>query len=76
MSRVCLLFCLLLPVASAAAANPAGDMVWIPGGEFTMGAPDPGGIDNNRVGMHATADSRPLHRVRISGFWIDRTEVT
>jgi len=54
---------------------PAG-MVWIPGGEFSMGAADPQGIDDNGVGMRATADSRPIHRVYVDGFWMDATEVT
>ena len=54
---------------------PAG-MVWIPGGEFSMGAADPQGADNNAVGMHATTDSRPIHRVYVDGFWMDATEVT
>jgi len=56
-------------------ATPAG-MVWIPGGEFSMGAADPHGPDDNEVGMHATADSRPIHRVYVDGFWMDATEVT
>lgn len=60
------------------AARPAGaapeGMVWIPGGEFSMGAQDPPGLDD--VGMKATADSRPIHRVYVDGFWMDRTEVT
>ena len=51
-------------------------MVWIPGGEFSMGAADPMGADNNDVGMHATTDSRPIHRVYIDGLWMDATEVT
>jgi formylglycine-generating enzyme required for sulfatase activity len=51
-------------------------MVWIPGGEFSMGAADPAGDDRNGVGMHATRDSRPIHRVYVDGFWMDRTEVT
>jgi len=51
-------------------------MVWIPGGEFSMGAADPLGQDANAVGMQATEDSRPIHRVRVGGFWMDRTEVT
>jgi formylglycine-generating enzyme required for sulfatase activity len=51
-------------------------MVWIPGGEFSMGAQDPSGIDNNLVGMHATADARPIHRVYVDGFFMDRTDVT
>ncbi|HET9253513.1 MAG TPA: formylglycine-generating enzyme family protein [Candidatus Eisenbacteria bacterium] len=59
-------------------ARPEGDspegMVWIPGGEFSMGAADvPGG---NEVDAHAVLDSRPVHRVHVDGFWMDRTEVT
>lgn len=44
---------------------PVG-MVWIPGGEFTMGG----------VGRLARPDEQPLHRVRVAGFWMDCTEVT
>ena len=61
--------------APAPAPAPEG-MVWIPGGEFSMGAADPTGADRNDVGMHATADSRPIHRVYVDGFWMDETEVT
>jgi sulfatase modifying factor 1 len=51
------------------------DMVWIPGGEFSMGARDP--LDRqDTVGMQATTDSRPVHRVAVDGFWMDETEVT
>ena len=49
-------------------------MVWIPGGEFSMGAAESPGM--NMVGMEATTDSRPIHRVYVDGFWMDRTEVT
>jgi len=56
------------------AAGPPG-MVWIPGGEFSMGARDP--MDTgDMVGMQATIDSRPVHRVYVDGFWMDATEVT
>jgi formylglycine-generating enzyme required for sulfatase activity len=55
------------------APAPPG-MVWVPGGEFSMGAADPPGMD--RVGMQATEDSRPIHRVYVDGFWMDRTVVT
>src|SRR5262249_28883050 len=60
------------------APEPAGGrpegMVWIPGGEFTMGCEDPrgsvcGGPDSMR-------DARPLHQVSVDGFWMDATEVT
>lgn len=44
---------------------PSG-MVWIRGGEFTMGSDHPLG----------RPDELPLHRVRVDGFWMDATEVT
>jgi formylglycine-generating enzyme required for sulfatase activity len=53
--------------------RPVG-MVWIPGGEFSMGAADVPAIDE--VGMSATTDSRPIHRVYVDGFWMDETDVT
>ncbi len=56
--------------------GPFEGMVWIPGGEFSMGAANPVGLDNNEVGMQATHDSRPIHRVYVNGFWMDATEVT
>jgi sulfatase modifying factor 1 len=45
--------------------RPPG-MVWIPGGEFSMGGDDP----------LSRRDERPLHRVRVHAFWMDATEVT
>ena len=56
-----------------AGSTPAG-MAWIPGGEFSMGAQDPPTKDT--VGMQATVDSRPIHRVYVDGFWMDKTDVT
>jgi formylglycine-generating enzyme required for sulfatase activity len=53
--------------------TPPG-MAWIPGGEFSMGAQDPPGMDD--VGMKATLDSRPVHRVYVDGFFMDKTDVT
>src|SRR5687767_9332720 len=62
--------------SDAAAPGPAPEgMAWIPGGEFSMGAADPLGKDANIVSMQATEDSRPIHRVRVNGFWMDETEV-
>ena len=67
-----------LPTAESAkgpsAPGPDG-MVWIPGGEFSMGAQDPPDM-NDAVGMQLTIDSRPVHRVYVDGFWMDTTEVT
>ena len=40
-----------------------------------MGAQDPPDM-NDTVGMQATTDSRPVHRVYVDGFWMDATEVT
>jgi formylglycine-generating enzyme required for sulfatase activity len=53
--------------------TPAG-MVWIPGGEFSMGAQASSGL--NEVGMQATRDSRPIHRVYVHGFFMSKTDVT
>jgi formylglycine-generating enzyme required for sulfatase activity len=41
-------------------------MVWVPGGEFTMGT------DSDL----AWPDERPAHHVRVDGFYMDQTEVT
>jgi formylglycine-generating enzyme required for sulfatase activity len=51
---------------AASAGTSSGDMVWIPGGEFTMGSDSEGG----------RPEEKPAHRVRVDGYWIDRTEVT
>ena len=45
-------------------AQPAHEMVWIEGGEFWMGS------DTHYP------EERPAQRVRVDGFWIDRTPVT
>ena len=45
-------------------ANAGSDMVRVPGGAFTMGAND------------GASEEQPLHDVRVSEFWMDRTEVT
>jgi sulfatase modifying factor 1 len=42
------------------------DMVWIPGGEFVMGSEGP----------LSQSNERPTHRVRVKGFWMDRSPVT
>ena len=58
----------------SASGKPPEGMVWIPGGEFSMGAAEAPGM--NMVGMEATTDSRPIHRVYVDGFWMDTTMVT
>jgi formylglycine-generating enzyme len=52
---------------------PSG-MVWIPGGEFSMGSVDPRTLP--RGGNDPMTDARPIHRVAVDAFWIDKTEVT
>lgn len=54
--------------------NPPAGMVWIPGGEFSMGAAEVPGM--NHVGMQATQDSQRVHRVYVDGFWMKETDVT
>ena len=39
-----------------------------------MGANDPPEMDD--VGMKATTDARPIHRVYVDGFFMDKTDVT
>jgi formylglycine-generating enzyme len=58
----------------AAPSPPPSGMVWIPGGEFSMGALDPPAA--GEAAMHGAADARPIHRVYVDGFWMDRTDVT
>ncbi len=57
----------------APAAGPDG-MVWIPGGEFSMGANIEAEDMCSLPG--ATKDAQPIHRVRVDPFWMDATEVT
>jgi len=52
---------------------PAG-MAWIAGGEFSMGCADPRGKPFG--GPDPMNDARPIHRVSVNSFWIDKTEVT
>ena len=50
-------------------------MVWIPGGEFSMGSD--GKSDGVSCCSPATvADALPIHRVYVDGFWMDATDVT
>jgi sulfatase modifying factor 1 len=62
-----------LPGAESSGEVPMG-MAWIPGGEFSMGCADPRGMPYG--GSDPMADARPVHRVRVDGFWMDTTEVT
>lgn len=57
--------CSTLPSRFAEQAS----MVWIPGGEFYMGAKE--SLDSD-----ARDDEKPRHKVKVSGFWMDTTPVT
>jgi len=50
--------------ASLPASRPDGKMLWIPGGTFLMGSND-----------HYREEA-PVHRVTVSGFWMDETPIT
>ncbi|HEY2467799.1 MAG TPA: formylglycine-generating enzyme family protein, partial [Terracidiphilus sp.] len=52
-------------VRAPSGSHPPPGMVWIPAGEFWMGSDEP-----------KFTDARPWHRVRLSGYWIDKTLVT
>src|SRR5215472_2555378 len=57
----------LLAHAPAVIAAPStNDMVWIPSGVYVMGTDDPQSFSNERPAQH----------VRISGFWMDKHDVT
>ena len=58
---------------TAPAPVPDG-MVWIPGGEFSMGTNVACEGMCNLAG--ATQDALPIHRVSVDPFWMDATEVT
>jgi len=62
------------PATPTAPGSPPPGMAWIPGGEFSMGCADPRDIPHG--GTDPMVDARPIHRVRIDGFWMDVTEVT
>src|SRR5438552_10687907 len=55
------------------ASAPPG-MVWIPGGEFSMGSRDVGKCACD--GPPEMPDARPVHRVYVDGFWMDTTDIT
>ena len=60
---------------SGRAPGPAPEgMVWIPGGEFSMGSDV---ASESLCGLPGvTRDAVPIHRVYVDGFWMDKTDVT
>ena len=66
---------LLLVFLSALAFAEEG-MVLIPAGEFTMGRTKLTSDDKTTMRPQVLLDDRPDHKVQISAFWLDKTEVT
>lgn len=64
MKRFVTLFLLLITPLIAEEVSPPKGMVLVPGGEFTLGSDD------------GAYDEAPVHRVRLSPYFIDRCEVT
>src|SRR5690242_11017860 len=58
---------------TAASGAPEG-MVWIAGGEFSMGAVTNG--DGSCEMVMPSNDAEPVHRVKMDGFFMDKTVVT
>ncbi len=50
--------------AGGGGIRPKPEMIYVPGGEFTMGSDD------------HYAEEKPAHRVKVDGFWLDKTLVT
>ena len=51
-------------------------MVWIPGGTFTMGGEIANFMEVWPYKARSRNDERPIHPVKLSGFWISKTPVT
>ena len=65
------------PTSLSGVSKPTGQpegMVWIPGGEFSMGSDIASESICSLPGV--TRDAVPIHRVYVDGFWMDTTEVT
>ena len=62
------------PEPGATMISPVADMVmvWVPGGEFTMGSGDADAFPD----AAAFLDEKPQHELYVEGFWISHTEVT
>ena len=54
---------------------PAG-MVWIPGGEFSMGSRAPSDGVCTPATMNSINDAQPIHRVYVDGFWMDTNDIS
>ncbi len=63
-----------VPNLSPSPSKAPEGMVWIPGGEFSMGSDESGESLCGLPGV--TRDAQPIQRVYVDGFWMDATEVT
>ncbi len=70
------LFAPTIPNKISAPTNAPEGMVWIPGGEFSMGCTMPNQGVCTMATMNAVNDSQPIHRVYVDGFWMDTNDVT
>ena len=69
-------FAATVPNQTPPPPNPPKRMVWIPGGEFSMGCQVPSEGVCTMATMNAVNDAQPIHRVYVDGFWMDQTDVT
>jgi len=61
----------------ARAPGPAPEgMVWIPGGEFSMGCVVPSEGVCTMATMNSVNDAQPIHRVYVDAFWMDTNDVS
>lgn len=63
-----------IPNTAPAPKHAPEGMVWIPGGEFSMGSDKTCESHCDLKGV--AADAAPIHRVYVDAFWMDATEVT
>lgn len=67
-------FAMTVPRPAVPPGSAPKNMVWIPGGEFSMGSSVASEGVCELPGI--TEDARPIHPVSVDGFWMDSTEVT
>jgi formylglycine-generating enzyme required for sulfatase activity len=70
---------LFLPTVPNPATPPGSapeGMVWIPGGEFSMGSVVPSEGVCTMATMNSVQDAQPIHRVYVDGFWMDTNDVS
>ncbi len=69
-------FTATIPNNAPAPVNSPPGMMWIPGGEFSMGGMAPNDGVCTPATMNAVNDSQPINRVYVDCFWMDKTDVT